>query len=86
LGEPHFPLAKETPQLQAADLLVHLSYRHMKQRLEANEWGLPPDRLLAICLRNSKTMHDHVYMDKACLQQRLELSYSVFGSKWDLGD
>jgi hypothetical protein len=44
----------------------------------------PPDRLLAICLRNSKSTHDHVYMDKACLQERLELSYSVFGSRWDL--
>lgn len=28
-------------------------------------------------------MDDHVYMDKACLQERLELSYSVFDSKWD---
>ena len=43
LGDPAFPLAKETPQLQAADLFAHLTYRHMTERNEANDWNTPPE-------------------------------------------
>lgn len=83
LGKPRFPIAKQTPELQAADLLALLSYRHMCERYKAKDWRVRPAGLLLTCLTNSKSIHDHVYMDRPCLQERLEESYRVFGIKCD---
>lgn len=82
LGDPAFPLAKETPQLQAADLLVHLTYQHMLERLAINDWNARPSGMLAICLRNKKSWHDHMFQAKIHLQQMLEQTY-VFAGNWD---
>jgi hypothetical protein len=82
LGDPAFPLAKATPQLQAADLLVHLTYRYMLERHAANDWNVVPSGLLLTCLRNIKSRNDHVFQNKASLQGTLEKSYAIAGN-WD---
>jgi hypothetical protein len=82
LGDPAFPLAKETPQLQAADLFVHLVYQHMLERHNARNWNVNPRGLLATCLRNKRSNSDHFFQNKACLQGTLEKSYALWGN-WD---
>jgi hypothetical protein len=82
LGEPFFPLAKQTPQLQAADLLSFLTYRHMQERLAANDWTIPPMGLLATCLSETQALSDHGYEAKDSLQITLEKSYAILGN-WD---
>jgi len=82
LGDPAFPFAKETPQLQAADLYAHLTYRHMLERHQANDWDVPPTGLLLTCLRNVKSVNDHVFLNKLCLQLTLAQTY-VLAGKWD---
>ena len=44
IGTPAFPLAKETPQLQAADFLAYRTYVDMQDRVVKNSWGftMPP--------------------------------------------
>jgi hypothetical protein len=82
LGEPSFPLAKETPQLQAADLLSFLTYRHMQERLAANDWMVRPMGLLATCLGKTRALSDHGYEAKDSLQITLDKSYTILGN-WD---
>lgn len=68
LGDPAFPQAKETPELQAADLLAHLTYKRAVECYEANSWNLPASGLLATCLRNTKDMKKyHIMQNKECL-------------------
>jgi hypothetical protein len=82
LGDPAFPLAAQTPQLQAADLLVHLTYKHMLERHVANDWNVAPTGLLATCLRNRKSNHDLFFQNKACLQEVFDKAYMISGN-WD---
>ncbi len=83
LGDPAFPLASETPQLQAADLLVHLTYKHILERHAANDWRVEPSGLLRTCLKNMKAQADHVFQNQDCLQQQMERTYQRFG-RWDI--
>jgi hypothetical protein len=76
LGDPTFPEASKTAQLQAADLYVHLTYQHMIER------HLAPSELLALCLVNMKTREDHQFMDKECLEDVLAQSRAHVGN-WD---
>lgn len=71
LGDPTFPLASETPQLQAADLLAHLTYLHMQEWI-AKGSGAAPSPLLRTCLANKRCHADHQYQDKECLQHTLD--------------
>jgi len=82
LGEPSFPLASQTPQLQAADLLVHLTYHHMLERHEAQDWKVQPSGLLRHCLRNLRSRDDHAFQSKECLAQTLELLRKAAGAEW----
>jgi hypothetical protein len=82
LGDPSFPLAKQTPQLQAADLLSLLTYRHMQERLAANDWTVGPKGMLATCLRKMRAHSDHGYEAKDSLQITLNQSYAILGN-WD---
>jgi hypothetical protein len=82
LGDPAFPLARETPQLQAADLFVHLTYQHMLERHAANDWNVTPTGSLLTCLRNVKSLSDHFFQTKDCLQEMLEKTYAIAGN-WD---
>jgi hypothetical protein len=68
LGDPHFPQAKETPELQAADLFAYLSYKRALACYGAKQWNLKATGVLATCLRNTKNMNVyHVMQDRACL-------------------
>ena len=74
LGKALFPLASETAQLQAADLLVHISYRMMDDWRTTGKTGQSPIfiyELLEFCLANMRKKGDHVYQDKALLQQMI---------------
>ena len=82
LGDPAFPAAKDTPQLQAADLLVHLTYRHELERLAENNWNVEPTGLLRACLRKIRRQEDHVLQDRRCLQWMLDVTNQRFG-RWD---
>jgi hypothetical protein len=39
IGDVAFPLAKDTPQLQTADFLVHMIYKDMLRRKSENNFG-----------------------------------------------
>ncbi len=72
LGQITFPLARETPQLQAADLLVHLTYLYAVRMIENQTWGrVGPDELLRRAIAGTIAQEDHNYMDKNCLELTL---------------
>jgi hypothetical protein len=71
LGEIAFPMASETPELQAADLFAHCTYLHMlermKQKKTLRDSSLKPAGMLALCLKNSRSQRDNACMDKSCI-------------------
>ena len=73
LGTIAFPSAKETPELQAADFFVHLSYKHM---IEAHESGMlgriPPTKALMLCMRNMRMQEDFGYYDRKAMQSTID--------------
>jgi hypothetical protein len=82
LGVPSFPLASETAQLQAADLLVHLTYRHMLEWQKTGKVQNPSD-LLGLCLRNRRIKEDHVYQDRDSFNDILEQCKEIApGLEW----
>lgn len=82
LGTVAFPLAAETPELQAADLIVHLTYQHMLERHAVNDWNVLPKGLLLQCLSNAKRPEDFQFLDKSCLSDYLRQSRDIAGN-WD---
>jgi hypothetical protein len=73
VGDITFPMASETPELQAADLLAHLTYLHMLERNKVKDWSPKPGGLLALCLRNTRSWSkDHAYQDKTALVATFE--------------
>lgn len=60
-GGIHFPLAKETPSLQVADLFAYLSYVYMIERRASGDWQTPPGALLSNLLQNIKQANDAAY-------------------------
>jgi hypothetical protein len=72
LGTALFPLADETAQIQAADLLVHIEYRMLDDWRVTGKTGQSPKhiyQLLELCMANMRSREDHVFQDKALLQQ-----------------
>lgn len=82
LGSISFPLAKETPQLQAADLLVHLTYLDLQERAANDSWHNQPSGLLATCLANAKMQDDFTYFNRECIELALQEARSLSGD-WD---
>ena len=72
LGIIAFPLAKKTPQLQAADLLAYLT----RENIEEGGFGLhsPPRSWLAACLANTRMLSDYVHLDKDEMRKRFRNS------------
>ena len=68
LGDSTFPRASDTPQLQAADLLVHLSYQMFLELHASNKDEIELSPLLAECMRNRQTKEDVGFQDKNCLE------------------
>lgn len=63
LGDISFPLAKETPELQAADLLAYLTVMHM-QGANKQQVNWP----LSVLLANTRMREDHVYHDRETIK------------------
>jgi hypothetical protein len=83
LGKAEFPLAKKTPQLQAADLYCFLTYQHMLERRAANDWSVQPSGLLRHCLKNIRSAEGHAYQDKRCIDEMLAETRLISGFNWD---
>src|SRR5215469_11377129 len=68
LGDIDFPEAKHTPQLQAADLLVHLSYLYALDMIKRDSWGtIRPTGPLRYALAGTVRQEDHTYQNKRAL-------------------
>lgn len=70
-GDISFPLAKDTPALQAADLLVHLTYLHMLDRMKAGNWYVIPSEVVRILNANVRERADLCYQDEQCIRETL---------------
>jgi hypothetical protein len=71
IGDPSFPLAKETPQLQAADFFAYLNYDHGRTCLEKGTFyrrGAAPFETLT---RKARDRADLVFLDRETLQTTL---------------
>jgi hypothetical protein len=66
-----FPLASETPRLQAADLFSYLSYQHMLDRKKDGKWEKLPSRLLLALLKNRKSPYDTAYRTGELLRKMI---------------
>jgi hypothetical protein len=73
LGDPTFPLAKETPELQAADFLVYLTYLHMQERMKTQNWYIRPHPVLRTLHSRLKSPEDLVFQDKECIRGTLNM-------------
>lgn len=82
LGNIDFPDAKETPQLQAADLLVHLSYLYALKMMQTDSWGqIQPTGPLQIALMGTRDQSDHTYQDKRALELTITRGIPEFYKK-----
>lgn len=72
LGMPSFPLVKETPPLQAADLLAQLTYQDTLERFSSKTQNEGPTGLLAACLRRLRVREDFSHYNQELLQLILE--------------
>ena len=73
LGSIAFPYASETPHLQAADLLAHLSYHYMLERKESRDWSIPPEEPLYSLVRNRKADKDTLFFDEKVLREMISV-------------
>jgi hypothetical protein len=78
LGQLTFPQASETPELQLADLLVHITYRGYAEVIRAISVGrlasLPEELSLPVLDLMAGTkdeLQDHNYQDGRCLLNQL---------------
>jgi len=71
-GEISFPLAKETPALQAADFHCYLSYRYMMERSKLNNWNVQPPDVIKLLLTNISDPNDAVYQGGEQLKETLQ--------------
>ncbi len=72
-GTIAFPLAKETPELQLADLFSYMSYKHMLERSRTGDWNTPPSRTLITLLRNRKSPLDTSYRTAKLLRDMISV-------------
>jgi hypothetical protein len=68
LGEISFPQAKQTPALQAADLLAYLTAKHME---ESPNVPVQPGPLLLPFLARNLMMEDHSFLNKAAMRAHI---------------
>jgi hypothetical protein len=80
LGSIFFPMASETPELQAADLLAYLTYLHLTGRFKTGRGPSKPTGLLELCLRNTRSPDDHGFLDKAGLEYALAVAIAKWGA------
>ena len=73
IGNAFAPMAKETPHLQAADLLANLTYNHMLDAGENLGKVFPPP-LLAKCIENRRSIDDFFFLTKSNLQSTYDMA------------
>jgi hypothetical protein len=73
-GTIAFPDAKETPALQAADLLVHVVYLDMLKRAHENTLRslAQPSDLIRLLVNNRRHTDDVVYQDERLMRETME--------------
>jgi len=76
MGDVSFPMAKEIPQLQAADFLVHLVYQHMVTGHGPIE-NRPPSPLLKLCIKNKRTNADFFFVTRSNMEQTLQVGLLI---------
>lgn len=83
LGNVAFPSAKETPQLQVADLFVHLTYLHFLERnKEQNrQVGVTPGSLLHLCLTKTRNKNDHVFQNNECFSLTIDKAVKILADR-----
>jgi len=85
IGTALFPKASETPELQAADLLVHLLYLDMLERMKVHKFAdkSPPPSPLRECLSRAQCIREDIaYLSKESLQDLLDQTYKEYPG-WD---
>jgi hypothetical protein len=71
IGTVSAPLAKDNPQLQAADLLAHLTYLDMQEKVATGDWNKLLPELLRLCLGRARMRDDFVYFNKPSIDLTL---------------
>lgn len=82
LGDVSAPKAKETPQLQAADFLSYVGYKHMLERHAANDWNVMPEGTFRTLLTNQKKPEDTQFFNHEVIAESLQMTYDRAGN-WD---
>lgn len=80
LGKLKFPLATETAPLQAADLLVHITYRMLDDWRNTGRTGQSPPyiyELLELSTANMRSKADHVFQDEKLLRKMIDQAKSI---------
>jgi hypothetical protein len=77
IGTVAYPAARETPQLQAADLLVHLYYKDVVRRNATNSWDSPHPPLLSALLGRYLSAKDVCHHTKKNIEDGLDLNNIV---------
>lgn len=82
IGNAHLPLAKDTPQLQAADFLCYLTYKHMLDSHKKNDWSRWPEHPLGTLLRKRRHADDCIFYNHEVMADVLQTTYERSGN-WD---
>ena len=77
LGDIAFPMASETPELQAADFFAYLTYIHMRERGSLRDTQARPSEMLRLCVKNQRSQRDNACMDKACILSTFDKAYQL---------
>jgi len=81
----HTPIqseAKETPQMQAADLLCYTTYKHMVERYATKDWNVVPSEPLRTLLANLQHPEDCQFFNNETITDSLRMTYERAGN-WD---
>ena len=71
-GKILFPMAKETPALQAADFHCYLSYSYLLEKSQSASGQLQPSDVIKILLTNIKDRSDACFQDGQQLSETLQ--------------
>jgi hypothetical protein len=82
IGPSAYPLAKETPELQAADFFAYLTYVDMMERLSKNTWKQRPPDLLGSLLMQARSNDDFQYYEKGAMTEIFKRTYKI-APNWD---
>ena len=83
IGTPSFPLASETPQLQAADFLSYGTYLDMQERAKHNTWHEPAPPLIKKLIKRAQSAEDFQYFDKDVIRTTFEKVYAAH-PEWEI--